>query len=426
MPDGGSETLVRDPGLHTPGASGTPGLARQHLIDPAICIRCNTCEESCPIDAITHDDSNYVVEHSICNGCGACVPPCPTGAIDNWLLVSRPWTLEEQFGWEDLPPEAAAPEAAAVPAAAAPAEVAAIIDTATAATGGRVPPPASAAPPYVNLFTRERPAIARVTGNFPLTEPGGGTDIRHIVLDFGTQAFPVLEGQSIGVIPPGTDARGRPHTMRLYSVASPRDGERPKHNNLSLTVKRVVVENPDGSVHRGLGSNYLCDLAKGDEIQVTGPFGDSFLMPNDPEANIVMICTGTGAAPFRGFTERRRRHAPDAPGRLMLFFGARSPGELPYFGPLMKLPKSLIDVNLAFSRLPGQPKTYVQDRIRERADDLAALLGRPRTFLYICGLKGMEQGCEEALADVCRQHGLVWADLRTAMRREGRYHVETY
>jgi len=405
---------------------GSPSmeLRRQHLIDPAICIRCNTCEETCPRDAITHDDRNYVVHFDVCNGCGNCVPPCPTGAIDSWILVKRPWSVEEQLTWDDLPPsEAGEPAPAEQPQ---PDEVAAIIETATAATGGRVPPPFSAAHPYLNIYTRERPAVARVAGNHRITDPETESDIHHIVLDFGQQAFPVLEGQSIGVIPPGTDAKGRPHTIRLYSVASPRDGERPNHNNVSLTIKRVVTRDADGSLRPGVASNHLCDARKGDEVLVTGPFGDSFLMPNHPDANIIMICTGTGSAPFRAFTERRRRRAPDAPGKLLLFFGARSPGELPYFGPLMKLPPSLIDVNFAFSRVAGQPKTYVQDKIRERAADVGALLQSRDTFVYICGLKGMEQGCEEALADVCRQHGLNWSDLRSGMRREGRYHVETY
>jgi elongation factor G len=51
----------------------------------------------------------------------------------------------------------------------------------------------------------------------------------------------------------------------------------------------------------------------------------------------------------------------------MLFFGARTPQELPYFGPLQKLPKDFIDINLAYSREPGQPKRYVQDLMRERS-----------------------------------------------------------
>ena len=34
------------------------GILKQHLIDPEICIRCNTCEATCPVGAITHDDNS--------------------------------------------------------------------------------------------------------------------------------------------------------------------------------------------------------------------------------------------------------------------------------------------------------------------------------------------------------------------------------
>ena len=64
-------------------------VIRQHLIDPEICIRCNTCESTCPVGAITHDARNYVVDANICNLCMACVPPCPTGSIDNWRAMPR-------------------------------------------------------------------------------------------------------------------------------------------------------------------------------------------------------------------------------------------------------------------------------------------------------------------------------------------------
>ncbi len=62
-------------------------VIRQHLIDPEICIRCNTCEATCPVGAITHDDRNYVVRADVCNGCMACISPCPTGSIDNWRTL---------------------------------------------------------------------------------------------------------------------------------------------------------------------------------------------------------------------------------------------------------------------------------------------------------------------------------------------------
>ena len=275
----------------------------------------------------------------------------------------------------------------------------------------------SASKPRINLFNRANPAQATVTGNLRITDAGSLSDTRHIILDFGTVAFPVLEGQSVGVVPPGADASGRPHAMRLYSIASARDGERPNTNNLALTVKRV-----DG----GVASNWLCDLPLGAKLGVVGPFGATFLMPDDPDADVLMVCTGTGAAPFRGFTERRRRLAQQGSGRLHLYFGARTPGELPYFGPLRKVPTTLLTQELVYSRLPGQPKEYVQDRMRARMNEIAALLSKRSLHIYVCGLRGLEEGMELALTEIGRAHGIDWIALRDQMRVEGRFHVETY
>ncbi|AHV92587.1 benzoyl-CoA 2,3-epoxidase subunit BoxA [Bordetella holmesii] len=399
-------------------------LLRQHLIDPEICIRCNTCEETCPIDAITHDSRNYVVDADICNGCMACVPPCPTGAIDSWRLVARAqaYGLDEQLGWDELPAEQPLTEASEMAAAA----VAAELPMATAAGPSATVPPWSAAHPYVNLYTHKAPVTATVVGNYRVTGTDTDSDIRHIVLDFGAQPFPVLEGQSIGILPPGTDVHGRTHHARQYSLASPRDGERAGYNNLSITVKRVT-EGHDGQAVRGVCSNYLCDLVKGDVVQVIGPFGNTFLMPNHPGANLMMICTGTGAAPMRAMTENsRRRLAQGGLGRLMLFFCARTERELPYFGPLMKLPADFIDINLALSRDPGQPKRYVQDAIRQRAQEVLGLLTSGDTYIYVCGLKGMEQGVLQVMADIAQDGGHDWAVLSETLRREGRMHFETY
>ena len=82
-------------------------VIRQHLIDPEICIRCNTCEATCPVGAITHDARNYVVDAGKCDLCMACIPPCPTGSIDNWRVVPRAdaYGVEAQFGWDSLPAE---------------------------------------------------------------------------------------------------------------------------------------------------------------------------------------------------------------------------------------------------------------------------------------------------------------------------------
>ena len=423
-------------------------VIKQHLIDPEICIRCNTCEAICPVGAITHDDRNYVVDADKCNLCMHCISPCPTGSIDNWRTMPRvkAYTPEEQLLWDELPaelsPEQLAEDGVDASAAAAVSDVAEVAASASvggvsgessfnSAQYGASIPPWSAAHAYTNLYgpkALEKTITATVTGNVRVTEVGREYDTHHIVLDFGAMPFPVLEGQSIGVVPPGTDDVGRAHHARQYSIASPRNGERPGYNNLSLTVKRVL-EDHQGQPVRGVASNYLCDLQVGDKVQVMGPFGASFLMPNHPRSSIVMICTGTGSAPMRAMTEWRRRLRASAKfegGKLMLFFGARTKEELPYFGPLQSLPKDFMDTSFAFSRTPGQPKKYVQDAMRERAADLAPLLKDPNTFFYVCGLKSMEEGVVLALRDVASQAGLDWEALGASLKKEGRLHLETY
>jgi benzoyl-CoA 2,3-dioxygenase component A len=365
----------------------------------------------------------------------------------------KAYSIEEQLKWDELPAELSAEElgAAAGVEAESAQEAQSILQSAAAssasavstaspsgfnsATFGAITPPWSAAHAYTNLYgpkAAEKTITATVSGNVRVTEvgktAGNDYDTHHIVLDFGNMPFPVLEGQSIGIIPPGLDAKGKPHHARQYSIASPRNGERPGYNNLSLTIKRVL-EDHAGQPVRGLGSNYMCDVQVGDKVQVIGPFGASFLMPNHPKSNIVMICTGTGSAPMRAMTEWRRRLRASGKfegGKLMLFFGARTPQELPYFGPLNNLPKDFIDIEFAFSRETGKSKRYVQDAMRDRSADIAAQLQDDNTSFYVCGLKSMEEGVVMALRDIAQNAGLDWDTVGATLKKEGRLHLETY
>lgn len=395
---------------------------KQHLIDPEICIRCYTCEMTCPVGAIEHDDNNVVVNPDTCNFCMDCIPVCPTGSIDEWRVVNEPYSLEEQYAFDELPEQGEVSQAAAAPEGTEDGDaehdpVAALLAEAHAGAGGKARAPASAAKPSVNLYNLGHPVEAVVQGNYRLTAESSDADVRHVILDFQGKPFPVLEGQSLGIIAPGTDAEGKAHLPRLYSVSSPRDGERAGYHNVSLTVKRE---------EGGLCSNYVCDLKKGDKVQVTGPFGATFLLPSDPDARLLMICTGTGSAPMRAFTMARQRSVGVKPGGMMMFFGARTPDSLPYFGPLKKVPSDLLQQHLVFSRMPEQQKEYVQDRMLAEEEAVSEYLSDPKTHIYICGLKGMEEGVERAFTTIAESIGEQWIALRDAMREDGRYHVETY
>ena len=391
----------------------------QHLINPETCARCGSCEAECEVLAISHDERNFVIDAQTCSSCRACIDVCPTGAIDSWFDVgdNAAFPIADQLIWDTLPGTVVSAD-----------DIGEILDAVSVAAGVTAPAivakaPSSAAAPTINLFSAHAPATATVIENCELTARG---DVRHIVLDFGAETLSVLEGQTIGIIAPGTDATGRAHVMRAYSVASAREGELPGTQTFALTVKRIT-EDHAGNPARGVCSNHLCDCAIGARVEVIGPFGETFLAPNAPGAKMLMICTGTGIAPMRGFIQQRQRHPLSEDGcDMMLFYGARTPAEMPYFDDLIGLPHSLLDLNLAFSRAPDQPREYVQDLLLKREQRVASWLRDENSYLYLCGVRGMEEGVEQAFAQICTPYGIEWPQLKQKLREQGRWHVEVY
>ena len=82
-------------------------------------------------------------------------------------------------------------------------------------------------------------------------------------------------------------------------------------------------------------------------------------------------------------------------------------------------------MHLAFSRAEDQARAYVQDKLRDAGSSVAQLL-QSDTYVYICGLKGMETGVMDAFQALCDEAGLNWPECHEKMVSEGRFHVETY
>ena len=267
----------------------------------------------------------------------------------------------------------------------------------------------------MNLVRPRAPAAGRVVSNDLCMNGKSASFVKHLVLDVsGTPlAGNFRAGQSFGVIAPGTDARGRPHKVRLYSVACPGWGEDGDGKLISTTPKRLVDEyqpqkpTDDPSDHRlflGVCSNYLCDLREGDEVLVSGPNGKRFLLPRDMEAhNYLFIATGTGIAPFRGMLMELFA-GPGGPGsaRAALVMGVPYSTDLLYESLFRQLQREHpgFGYHTAISR--ESERLYVGGQIEREIDGFRELLEDPRTLIYICGLAGMQFGVFRALA----RHGL--------------------
>lgn len=290
----------------------------------------------------------------------------------------------------------------------------------------------------VNLYKPKDPFIGTVTDNYSLLAEGAIGRVNHITFDLSGGNLHYVEGQSIGIIPDGVDGAGKPHKLRLYSIASARHGDDLADNTVSLCVRQLQYEK-DGETINGVCSTFLCDIEPGAKVKITGPVGKEMLLPPDEESNVIMLATGTGIAPMRAYLRRmfdpqERAKNPEYQfrGKAWLFMGVPTTPNLLYEDDFQSYLSAFPDhfrYTKAISREEKNAsggRMYIQDRVLEHADEIFALIEDPRTHVYMCGLKGMEPGIDEAMTAAASAKGLDWSELRPSLKKQERWHVETY
>ena len=286
-----------------------------------------------------------------------------------------------------------------------------------------------------------KPVTATVLGRAKLIDDSAPGDIEHVVLKL-PEGMHYVEGQSLSVIPPGLDPKtGKAHKPRLYSIASTRYGDLLDGTTVSLCVRRAEYIDPATGVadpsKAGVCSSFLCDVHPGTPVQVAGPVGKTMLLPEDPTTDIIMVGTGTGIAPFRGFMHRLfmentvARHMYQ--GKAWLILGVPTTGGLLYpeeFAAMQRqqaYPDQL-EITYAISREMTNAqggKLYVQHVLAEQADKVFARL-ESGAHIYFCGLKGMMPGILEALEMVATQKGMDWDAKMKEYKANNQWHVEVY
>lgn len=288
----------------------------------------------------------------------------------------------------------------------------------------------------VNIYRPNNPFIGKCIENYPLVGEGGIGIVQHVTFDLAGGDLRYVEGQSIGIIPPGTDDKGKPHKLRLYSIASTRHGDFGDDKTVSLCVRQLEYDKPEtGEKVYGVCSTFLCHIGVGDELKITGPVGKEMLLPPDEDATIIMLATGTGIAPFRAYLWRMFKEQHENykfRGLAWLIFGIPKTENILYKDDLEKLAAEFPDnfrLTYAISREQQNAqggRMYIQHRVAEHAEEMWHLMQSHKTHTYMCGLKGMESGIEEALSSMAEQNGSQWSDFQKQMKKEHRWHVETY
>eukprot|EP00200_Dunaliella_tertiolecta_P002447 CAMPEP_0202342650 /NCGR_PEP_ID=MMETSP1126-20121109/3128_1 /ASSEMBLY_ACC=CAM_ASM_000457 /TAXON_ID=3047 /ORGANISM="Dunaliella tertiolecta, Strain CCMP1320" /LENGTH=340 /DNA_ID=CAMNT_0048933645 /DNA_START=86 /DNA_END=1108 /DNA_ORIENTATION=- len=293
----------------------------------------------------------------------------------------------------------------------------------------------------MNTYNNKAPFIAKVKSVERIVGPKATGETCHIIIEHDGKV-PFWEGQSYGVIPPGTkvNARGKemPHGVRLYSIGSSRYGDFFDGKTTSLCVRRATYWDPETQkedpAKAGICSNFLCDAKPGQEIQLTGPTGKVLLMP--PEENAVLICvaTGTGIAPYRAFW--RRCFYENVPnykfnGLFWLFMGVANSDAKLYDNEIQEMAATYPDnfrVDYALSREQQNMKggkMYIQDKMEEYADEIFGLLDQG-AHIYFCGLKGMMPGIQDMLKTVASNKGIDYEKWTENLKHGNQWHVEVY
>jgi sulfite reductase (NADPH) flavoprotein alpha-component len=214
---------------------------------------------------------------------------------------------------------------------------------------------------------------------------------------------------------------------RLYSISS---SLKQHPDEVHLTVSAVRYE-AHGRARKGLCSTYLADRRYGEgQVPVYLSPNDTFKLPADPNAPIIMIGPGTGVAPFRAFVEERE--AIGAAGKNWLFFGDQHfMTDFLYQAEWQRYFKAgiLSKLSVAFSR-DQKEKFYVQHRMAEQSREFYAWL-QDGASVYVCGDKNrMAHDVHQALVEIISREGAMALeqaeDYVKQMVRDKRYLRDIY
>jgi cytochrome P450/NADPH-cytochrome P450 reductase len=225
-----------------------------------------------------------------------------------------------------------------------------------------------------------------------------------------------------------------PMKARQYSISSS-PLWKPDHVTLTVAVVDAPALSGNGR-YQGVASSYLASLEPGDRVSIAvRPSNARFHPPADPRTPMIMICAGSGLAPFRGFLEDRAAQQAGGQqiGPSLLFFGTNHPDvDYLYHDELSAWERDgVVEVLPAFARQPEGDVKFVQHRVWAERERIAGLFENGAT-VFVCGDgRRMAPAVRETLIRIYRETTGVteseadhWAD--EVEREHGRYVADVF
>ena len=178
---------------------------------------------------------------------------------------------------------------------------------------------------------------------------------------------------------------------RYYTIASS-----PNHisNKLDIAITLVSWNNYKGERRYGLTSNYFNTLYQNNSKESLRVVikKSSFKLPEQLSTPMMMICTGSGIAPFISFLQELDKRNEKGYQTYLIFGSKNKQSDFIFEDELKQYQNKgvLTELNEAFSRDDQNKKIYVQDVLKEKyGTKLKELIKENKMYVYICGSLSM-------------------------------------
>lgn len=260
--------------------------------------------------------------------------------------------------------------------------------------------------------------------------PETTTEVRLLKLRIDEPAFYFLEGQNIGVLVPGPHPFGNKSHHRYYTIASARGDD--SGVELELLVRRCsYIDEVSGEEYPGIASHFLCDAAPGVKVTLTGPYKSPFRIPADKNANLLMLGTGTGIAPFRAFLRRIYEEQKGWGGKVRLYYGARSGTDLLYMNSVNDdlaqyyNQETFQAIQALRQGLLSDEADALKGGVEQHAAEVWDLICSPQTHVYLAGMKKIADAFDASMAQLAGSEAQ-WQSIKQGLVQDRRWSELTY